>query len=273
MNIRGVADRTGVVQGYRHAEGDISFEVTRKAMVYFMYAGRFTPAKSGSTPNFVYAFTPAHVAKTSTAASGPTARRSLSILIQRSANPQAYVGVNVGQYAFTLEDGLLVCTASVVGFTEAAQSAGTPSFTADGAYGPGQVSLEIPTGSARSDIDTLSLTHNDNLTPRFNLTGSGIPAYNVWGEREITASFEVDFDTLADYTVFRNQTIQTLSLKAIISASNDEFDAVMGAQTFESFETGLGSIGDVNRAAVAMHAFYNTADSIVYTVKSNIDIT
>ena len=82
MNLRGLADRSGALLSYTHVEGDIEFEVNPEFLPYFLYASRCSITKSGSGP-YTYVFTPAHVAKTTTAA-GTTTRKTLSIIVQRS---------------------------------------------------------------------------------------------------------------------------------------------------------------------------------------------
>jgi hypothetical protein len=270
--IRGVADRSGAVQGYTHIEGDIEFEVMADTLLYFLYAGRFTPAKAGAMAPYTYTFVPAHVAKTTTAA-GPTTRKSLSLLVQRSQNPMGYTGINVGQYAFSLDSGLLICTASVIGKDEASQSSGVPSIGTSVPYGPGKVSLEIPLATARTDVDTFTLTHNDNLASANNLSGVRTPSYNKWGEREISGSFDADFEALTDYNDFLNQVERTVKLKGSINAASDEVSIDLAVAIMESFQVGLASLGDVVRSTSAYHAIYKTADAITYTVKTNTDIT
>src|SRR5438067_1784517 len=82
-NIRGLADRSGAIQGYYHIEGDITFEVTADSLVYFMYASRVVPAKGAlAGGGYPYTFTPASVASPTTAA-GIAVRKSLSIQVNR----------------------------------------------------------------------------------------------------------------------------------------------------------------------------------------------
>lgn len=269
-NIRGLAGRSGVIQGYTHTEGDIVFEVTSDVLPYFLYAARYVPVKTGAMAPFTYTFTPAHVAKASTGAGA--VRKTLSMLVTRGGNPRGFVGLSVGQMTFTVDAGVLLCTASMVGTDEGTQSTGTPAWAASTVFGPGKVTLEIPTATPRADMDTFSLAINNNLTPSNRLNGQRAAAYQNWGERETTLTCEADFDTLTDYNVFNNQTIQAITIKAINTALSDEMSIVLNASAGDSYAYPLASLGDVNRASLAFHAFHNTSDEHVITVKSNEDV-
>jgi hypothetical protein len=269
-NIRGVADRSGAIKGYFHVEGDVVFEVTHDVLLYYMYASRVTIQKSGGGP-YTYTFKPAHIAKASTAA-GPTARKTLSLLCQRSQNPMAYVGCSVGQSAFAIDAGVLVCTASIIGVDESAQSAESPSWSAGVPFGPGDVTLEIPSGSSRPDIDTFSFAINDNLAAANRLTGLRKASYQDWGEREITASVEHDFDTLTDYNAFVNQTPQVVKLYAYHSA-NDSLTILINAAIEDSYQVNLSGLGDVVRGAIAYHGIYDSTDAYSIAIVSTENIT
>lgn len=266
MNIRGVADRTGIVPGYLHTEGDIEVEVTSDILPYLMYLARVSISKTGAGP-YVYTFTPAHVAKASTAASGAV-RRTASLLIQRSSNPMAYLGSSVGQIALTVDNGVLIGTFSIVGTNESAQSAGTPTWPTAAPFGPGKVTLEIPTATPRSDADTFTLTINDNLVAANRLNGSRGAAYQNWGEREITLSVETDFDTLTDFNAFVAETNQAITIKGVNTVGSDEMSVVLNATAPDAYVTNLSALGDVNRATLNYHGFYNTTDAYTLVVKT-----
>lgn len=270
MNLRGLAGRSGALLSYTHVEGDIEFEVNPEFLPYFLYAARTTPVKSGAGP-FVYTFTPAHVAKATTAG-GTTTRKTLSALVTRSGNPMGYSGLSVGQLAFTIDAGMLICTASMVGTTEAAQSAGSPTYTTVPPVSPGQVTLEIPTATVRADADTVSFTINDNLVAANRLNGLRSAAYQNWGERETTMDYEIDFDALTDYTAFRNGTFRTATLKGIVTPAVEQVIMTLNATAIDDAPVYLAGLGDVNRMAVSMHGFHNSGDeyTIAVTTAENI---
>ena len=270
-NIKGKADITRATKGYFHVEGDIVFEVSGASLLYFLYAARMTIAKVGAMAPWHYTFTGAHVAKSTTAASGPTVRRTLSMLVTRSGNPMGYTGLSVSQLTFTIDSGVLICTASMIGSGEAAQSAGTPTYVAEDPFGPGEITLEVPTATARADADTFTLTINDNGQAANRLNGLRTAAYITWGEREVTASMETDFDSLTDFNDFVAQTSRTFKVKAINTAVTDEVDILLNAAINEDTTVNLTSLGDVVRQSISYHGIYDTTDACtidVYTAES-----
>lgn len=264
-NIRGLAGRSGAVQGYTHIEGEITFEVTPDSLIYFLYAMRTTPSRTGAGP-YEYTFVPAHVAKTTTAA-GVTNRKTLSILVNRGSNPRGYVGCAVGSLNLTVDNGLMMATVSVVGSDVATQSAGSPTWSTGEPLGPGDITLEVPTATPRADADTFNFTINDNLTFANRLNGQRKAAYNNWGERETAWSYEFDYDTQADYDAFIAQTIRSITLKGILSGTEDITVTTLTTAS-ESHVTNLSSLGDVNRAVVEAHAFHSTVNEYSVVVKT-----
>jgi hypothetical protein len=270
-NIRGLAGRSGAVSGYYHAEGDIVFEVTSDVLPYFMYASRVTPTKTGVSAPFTYSFVPAHVAKSTTLATDKTKRKTLSILVDRGSQYMAYVGMSVSQLTFSLDNGLLVCTASMIGNGEIDQTVVTPTWPTSIPFGPGKVTLEVPSGTPRSDADTFNVTINDNGTASNRLNGQRSAAYINWGEREITASFEHDFDTESDYNVFKNQTQQILKVIATNSGTNDQVTMLVNAAIEEAYTVNLGSIGDVNRGGATFHGLETATGGYTITILTTED--
>ncbi len=270
-NLRGKADITGAIQGYLHVEGEVEFEVTADYLLYFLYASRATPAKAGAGP-YTYTFTPAHVAKATTGA-GPTTRKTLSVLATRGGNPMAYTGLSVGQLAFTVDAGVLICTASMIGVSESAQASAAATYPVSDPYGPGKVTLEIPNGTPRADVATMTLNINDNLVAANRLNGSRNAAYQNWGEREVTLTCEADFDTLTDFTVFTAQTFQTAELLASNDPSDDEVSILLNATVEEAYKINLAGLGEVNKASLNFHGIFDTTDAYTTTVKTNENIT
>jgi hypothetical protein len=270
-NIRATADRTGVLQGYNHVEGDVELEVTANEIVRLLYASRVTPAKSGVGP-FTYTFTPAGVAKTTTAA-GASTRKTLSIHVERSGVIFGYVGCSVTQWAFTVDGGVLIATATIFGSDEAPQASAPPTWPTTIPFAPGKVTLEFPDATPRADVDTFNLTINDNGSAANRLNGTRKAAYITWGEREVTVSYEADFDNATDYNVYKNQTIQVLEVLGSNSATDDEISIKLNAVAIDAYPVGLSGFGDIVRTSINGHAFYNTTDAYTIVVKSTVDIT
>lgn len=266
MNIRQSVDRTGAVQGFYRVEGDISFEVTGAALLYFLYASRVTAARSGAGP-YTYTFTPATVGKVTTDTTSMLARKSLSITVQRSQLPMGYSGCAVGQLAFSLDNGLLMCTASIVGMVEAAQTVVSPSFDATVPFGPGKLTVSVPSGTPRADADTFTMNINDNLVADNRLNGARTPSYLHWGEREVTAGLEIDFSADVDFAAYTAQTAQTFRLLASNSAT-DSVQIDLAAAITDSDAINLGAIGDLNRQAIAYHGIDTGSGSFTIVDKT-----
>src|SRR4051812_22216611 len=54
--IRQSADNIGAVLGDGRVEGDVGMEFLEDCVPYFLYCARTTVTKTGTTPNFTYAF-------------------------------------------------------------------------------------------------------------------------------------------------------------------------------------------------------------------------
>lgn len=271
LNIRATADRTGALQGYKHVEGDVEFEVTASELLYWMYASRVSIVKTGAGP-YTYTFAPVGVAKTSTGA-GATVRKTLSITAQRSGVVFGYVGCSVVQHVFTVDNGVLVGTFSVIGSDEASQSPPTPTWPTSTPFAPGKVTLEFPDATPRADVDTFNLTINDNGSAANRLNGQRGAAYITWGEREVTATYDMDFDNTTDYNVFKNQTIQVLEILASNNASSDEVSLKLNNCVVDTYPVSLSGFGDILRASINMHSIALTTDAYTMVVKSITSIT
>jgi hypothetical protein len=271
MNIRATADRTGALQGYIHVEGDVEFEVTANELLYWMYASRVAIVKTGAGP-YTYTFSPVGVAKTSTG-TGAAVRKTLSIAVQRSGVVFGYVGCSVVQQVFTVDSGVLIGTFSVVGSSETNQSTLTPSWPTSTPYAPGKVVLEFPDATPRPDVDTFTLTINDNGVAANRLNGQRGASYITWGEREVTATYDMDFDNATDYNVFKNQTIQVLEVLSSNNASSDEVSIKLNNCVVDTFPVSLSGFGDILRASINMHSIALTTDAYTMVVKSTTSIT
>lgn len=271
-NIRGLADRSGAIQGYYHIEGDIEFEVSADLVLPFFYASRMTPAKSGAGP-YVYTFTGAHVASPTTG-TGATTRRTLAIVVNRNSRYFSYTGMSVTRLSFRVDGGLLMCTATLMGLEEAQQAGPfTPSWPTQNPFGPTYNSIELPTATVRTDIDTFTLDIDDggDAMNRIKTTGGRAPAFIQWGEREVTLSVEHDFDALTDYNAFLAQTKQAIKWVSNESAGN-QLTFLTNATVTDSYTVNLGGIGDLVRASVSYHGIYDTTDVLTITCTSTVSV-
>lgn len=264
--IRQTADITGASPGNVHIEGDFELEVLEDVLPYFMYCARTTCAKTGSSPNFVYTFTP-------TSAAIPP--RTFSLTIERTAGVVfGYTGCVVSSLKFTVNNGLLQVTVSIIGRDEASAATPTPVWPTSNVFGAGQYSIEIPTGTPVFDTDVFEFDIDDQAVPDFRLKNTGRGAQLVhYGERNCTTHFERDFVDRVDYDAFKAYTSQALTITASKGINNLVTLNVQQAIK-DTYEVNLSGQGDLVRAQINYMNTPNlgatTAYSVVVKTQENI---
>lgn len=255
--IRQNVDVLGAVPGDVHVEGEIEMEVLTDAAVYFHLVSRATVVKSGTAAPWSYVFTPS-----AAACAGKTA----SITIVRNGQVFGYTGCVVPQFTYTIEDGMLKATYSILGADEASQVLPVPTFAGqERPFGAGEYSVQIPTASQVFDVDTFEWSVNDNGEPQFRMKNTGRGAEFIkFGERENTLSVERDFSTRADYDAFKALTAQSITIDADLSVSTEQMTILLDAAIKDTYEVGLGGQGDLIRATVEYQATYNAGTSRSY---------
>lgn len=266
--IRQNVDVLGAVPGDVHIEGDIEMEVLTDAAVYFHLISRATVVKSGTAAPWSYVFTPS-----SAACAGKTA----SITVVRNGVVFGYTGCVVPSFTYTIEDGMLKATYSILGRDEASQSLPVPTFAGqERPFGAGEYSVEIPTASQIFDADTFEWSVNDNGTPQFRMKNTGRGAQFIqFGERETTLTVERDFSTRVDYDAFKALTAQSITIDADLATSTEKFTLLLDAAIKDTYELGLSGQGDLIRAAIEYQNTFNPGTSRAYrlTLLADEDIT
>lgn len=262
--IRQSADIIGAVAGNFNVEGDISIEAMEDCVIYFMYGSRLSIVKTGSAPNYIYTCTP-------TANAIPL--NTLSITVVRNNIVFGFVGCVVGSYTFTVEDGIMMYNASIIGQDEAVQSAPTPTWPTTVPFGAGQYSIEIPTGSPVLDTDTFEWTTEDNAEAQFRLKSTGRGAQFIkYGERAVTLSLERDFDSRTDFDAFKALTSQSITITASKGANNS-ISLLAPVAIKDTYEVANSGQGDLVRASIAYNAVLNgsgMAYQIVLKTQENV---
>ncbi len=265
--ILGRAVRQGKVKGREHVEGEIVMEALPTAMTYFLACSRWgnNIVKSGAGP-FVY------TATDDAAAHVKANDKSLTIAVDRAGIGFAYLGCQVVTQRFFFEDGIFKVAYQVIGreqtedYTPAAGTdpVETP-FAAD------EVAITIA-ASARVDLDSFELEFDDSGEARFNLDGNEAASYIKFGEFTGKATFEVDFESKADYAIWVARTIQEVKL---VMTKTDIVDIEMHGGLYDSFEVGLAGIGDQVRASAEIGAAYFATDTAAATIELThaVDIT
>lgn len=247
---------SGKVEGRSGVNGTITMEALPEAMAYFLIASRWgnNVQKTGASAPFTYSATDdaaAHVKGT---------LRSLSIGVDRAGIGFAYLGCQVTRTRIFFEDGIPKCEYTIMGLEES--NAYTPSAPTDPTETPfaaDEVTTTIA-ASQRTDLDSLEIVMDDNGEIRYNLSGQEAADYVKYGEFVGDASFEVDFESKADYALWIARTTQELILAANKSA-NQQFTLEFHGGIYDTFEVGLGGLGDQVRASAGLRAVYASGDS------------
>jgi hypothetical protein len=264
--LRGIADVAGALAGNTHIEGDISCEVTEDTLPHLLRAARGALVKTLTGP-FLYTFTPNAVA---------VPAKTLSITVVRNGVAFGYVGCVISSQEYTIDDGVLMATFSIVGSDEADEALPTPTHVLTAPYGAGQYNLQIPTATQVFDTDTFTLSIDDSAEPQFRIKDSRGAQFVKFGERTVELSVERDFEARTDYDAYKALTAQGVLLKAIKTATVEEIDFLVPAAIKDSYEiSGLTGQADLIRASISYQGVYNAATSKSYEIKmwTDEDIT
>jgi len=239
--IRQSPDVTFAVPGNAHTEGDIEMDAFDDILPYFMNASRMTVVKTGAGPNYVYTGTPN---------ANATPAKTMSITVVRDGIVFGYTGCVVGSFTFGIDEGTLTYTASITGADETVQSAPTPTWSTTTFFGAGQYTIEIPTTSTVTDVDTFEFQVEDNAEPQYRLKSTGRGANFIkFGEREVTLSLEKDFQDRTEYDAFKALTAQSITLTAS-KGTNNNISIVTPVALKDTYEVNLDGQGDLVRASI-----------------------
>jgi tail tube protein len=262
--IRNLAGVVGIVPGNLHYAGDMEIEALDDVVPYFLNASRTLGTKSGSAGNFTYAFTPTH---------GALPARSLSITVVRNGVVFGYTACIVGSIEWTLDNGMLIARMGIIGAAEATQSLPTPTWPTTAPYGPGQYTIQIPTGTTVCDVDmSYSFSVEDNATPEFRLCGTREAEFARFGERSCSLTLARDFVDKTDFNDFKATppVSQSINLRAQTSATRGI--TINTATTIKTaYSVGLAAQGDLTRAEIEYNVVGDPEYSI--TVHTAEDIT
>ena len=251
----GRAVTQGKVGGRAGVEGTIVMEALPYPMVYFLAASRWgnNIAEGGIGP-WTYTATDdaaAHVKQT---------LRSLSIGIDRAGVGFAYLGCQVTRMRFFFDDGIPKVEYSIMGLEETTDYTPTsPTDPTEVPFGADETTVKVA-ASQRVDLDSLEITFDDNGEIKYNLSGQEAADYVKYGEFVGDASFEIDFESKADYALWKARTVQELIMNCTVDA-DQILDVEMHGGIYDTFEVGLTGLGDQVRASAGLRAVYATADT------------
>lgn len=240
--IRQSADIVGAVPGNVHVEGDIAFEAISNSCAILLHAARHTVVKTGAGP-FTYTFTPNANAIPS---------KTLSLTVVRNGITFGYVGMVIGNFSLTVEDGILKFNCGFKGRDEASQSLPTPTWPTTPPFGAGMYTIEIPTAAQVFDTDTFEFSVEHGAEPQHRLKSAGARGaqFIKYGENETKLTVERDFDSRTEFDAYKALTAQSVTIKAIRDANN-EIDILVPVALKDSYEVAMPGQGDLVRASVA----------------------
>lgn len=265
--IRKAVSVIGAVPGNGRCEGDIVFEAFEDVVPYFHMCSRATVTKTGTAPNFIYTFNP------SPAAVPPN--KTMSVTVVRNDIVYGYTGCVVGSFTYSIDNGQLISSFSVMGRDEATQALPTPTFSDVGPFGAGMYDVEIPSGNVVTDTDTFSFQVEDNATPEYRLKSTGRGAqYIRFGEQAASMSMSRDFESRAKYDEYRNLTAEQVDITAARNADRS-IKLSMPAIIKDDFTINLSGQGDLLRADISYQATADPATGFAYSVevKTGEDLT
>lgn len=262
--LQGTVDPIGVKPGNESHEGTVQMEFLHDCIPYFLHAMRGTITKSGSGTDRVYKLLGSHEG------SADKYGQTLSITLVRNNVVFAYTGCVVGSLQLGITDGLLTATMNIMAADEAAQTAPAEVFPTSVPFGAGEYDLQIPTASQIYDADTFTIEINDNAESQFRLQDERRgPWFIKFGEREVSATIDRDFDSRAQFDVFKDITAQSITLRAEDADNDDRYMSfVMPACYIDSFDVSLsGSPGDLVRANTRYMGVHHAATGSSYTLE------
>jgi hypothetical protein len=260
--IRQTTIASEVKSSYYSVAGDVTMEVDPAFLPYFLHCSRHTIAKTGAGP-FEYTYTPSSAGSASTAASG-NVPRTASISVFRNGVGFGYAGCVVSQWAFTVEDGVLRVTMTILGVSETDTTAtpGTPTWAAANLFGADAHSVFIgaaavaPTfGAADTNHNGFTFTTNYNAEAQNRINQLRSASYISYGETEATYETELDFLSRVEYDNFKNaskRSLQFLSTNGGLTytLATSAVEITINNSVYDAYELGLAGMGELIMAGV-----------------------
>jgi hypothetical protein len=268
-----------------HVEGDLEFEVDVNYLPYLLYASRHTVTKTGTGP-YTYAAVPSKIGSTYP---GGTAK-GMTIGIIRNNENFVYNGCVVNNWVFTIDNGILRCTASILGLGEANQAGAlTPTWLDPVLFGADAHSVYVDTAGTTPAFSTrdntfngFTFTANQNGTAQNRIRPDRQASYIAYGMGEYTYDTELDFTSRAEYDAMKAKTLRSVRLESLIpgglagtfAAATSAFRVTAYRSAYGTYGVSLGGAGDLVMARVTGRAMAIAGGS-AYKIeaKSTVNIT
>lgn len=275
-----------VKSGYYHVEGDIVLEADTNFLPYFGYCSRFNIAKTGAADPWTYAFTPSNAGSASTAASGAVPRTA-SLSVIRNGVGFGYAGCVVNTWEFTIDNGILRCSLGILGLSEQVPGGlGTPAWVAPELFGADAHSIYVaasavtPTyGAADTSFNGYTANINFNASAQNRINALRSAAYISYAATEATYQTELDFLNRTEYDNFKAASTRAVRLESLrgganFAAATEAIQLDFNRSVYDSYEIGLGGLGDLIMANVNGRAIgIAGGNPFALTMKSAVTIT
>jgi hypothetical protein len=260
--IRQETTASSVVAAPYHVEGDLEFEVDANYLPYLLYASRHTVTKTGSADPWTYSAVPSKIGSTYPGGSA----KGLSIGVVRNAEGFLYNGCVVNNWAFTIDGGVLRCTASILGLGETTfdDSAMVGAWLDPELFGADAHSVFVDTAgtapafASRDDtFNGFTFTANHNGSPQNRIRPDRRASYIAYGMGEYTYDTELDFVSRAEYDNMKINTLRSVRLQSVRPGDTGTYAAATEAvritayrSAYTTYDVSLGSAGDLIMARV-----------------------
>jgi len=258
--LRGIADMSGMLPSDQSVSGSIKVEVTHDTLPGILRCARCTGVKTGAGP-YTYTFTPNALAV-------PAKTMSITVVRHTTAGIFGFTGCVVSSMKFAMEDGILTGEFGIVGRGEATQSLPTPTYVTTAPPATGQFDLKFA-GVSSTDADSFELSIDDKAEPQFRMQVGGVrtAVFVKYGEREITAAINRDFQDRTDFDAFKAMTAQAIDLNCVQTASSAEVNFNVPTAIKDTYAIeGLKGQGDLIRANISYQGVYDTVTSRAYQI-------
>jgi len=269
-----------VRQGFYHVEGDMDWEVDPTYAPYFMHIARLSVAKTGTTPNFTYTYTPSSGAS----GAGVATTKTASITIVRNARVFKYVGCVVTSFNYRVEDGILKSNMTIMGMGETGANGDTPptpTFTDPVLMGAASHTVFTgavansptePTWAQVNDFQGFTYNHNDNGSAQNRIRPDRQASYIAMGETEATITSTLDFQDRLEYENFVATTTKAIKLESLNTATRGVKISAFRT-VYTAYPVNLPGMGDIVTADAEMRVLLQNTRSTRIEVLSPTDIT
>lgn len=270
--ILGQAVTRGKVGGKGSVAGSLTMELLPEVFAYFLICSRFgnNVIKTGALDPFLYTGiddAAVHVKAT---------LRSLTIVGDRAGIGFAYLGCQATSFRFFQDAGVPMVEIGIIGRSQSEDyTPGAVTAPATTPFNADEVSVTIA-GGARLDLASVEISTDDNGEARFNVDGLAIASYVKYGEHVSEVSMDIDFESKADYAIWKARTTQELIWTADKSLEDESIIIEFHGGIYDTYEVGLGGIGDQVQASATLRGVYVAAAdlaAIKIDVESAEDIT